>query len=256
MTNIVKIINTILGEQILPETKYYIQKIFSSGSTAILYYRCSSCNEMGFAMEMKRRVPNGECFNCKSNTRDTVVSFVTFPLKSLLFKLLEAHERNLTLHDQPPASFPITDMYNGILYQQAVARNGGPIIAIGTNSDGVKRFNHTKSSLWPLYIVNYNLPPHLRMRQENLIVFGIFNGRQVPVEAMIIPLVHEIDKINEEGGLLVGERQIKVFLLTASLDSTARPKFQNHHQFNGEFGCYYCYDKGETIDGSRKYPLK
>jgi hypothetical protein len=68
--------------------------------------------------------------------------------------------------------------------------------------------------------------------------------------------VLEIDKINEQGGLDTEHGKLKILLSTASLDSIARPKLQNHIQFNGYCGCTYCYTKGEFIGGSMKYPTR
>ena len=40
---------------------------------------------------------------------------------------------------------------------------------------------------------------------------------------------------------------IKVHTILASVDSVARPKVQNDKQYNGKYGCSYCYHKGELI---------
>ncbi|XP_025154650.1 uncharacterized protein LOC105181391 isoform X2 [Harpegnathos saltator] len=43
--------------------------------------------------------------------------------------------------------------------------------------------------------------------------------------------------------------------LCASVDSVARPIMQNRYQFNGYFGCSWCYANGEHIYGSMRYPF-
>lgn len=43
--------------------------------------------------------------------------------------------------------------------------------------------------------------------------------------------------------------------LCASVDSVARPVMQNRYQFNGYFGCSWCYTHGEHFSGSMRYPF-
>jgi len=45
--------------------------------------------------------------------------------------------------------------------------------------------------------------------------------------------------------------QSKVFPLVAVCDSVARPMIQNFKQFNGEFGCSYCLQKGTVVEKGR-----
>jgi len=40
---------------------------------------------------------------------------------------------------------------------------------------------------------------------------------------------------------------IKVHSLVAPVDSVARPMIQNMKQFNGKYGCSYCYNKGKVV---------
>ncbi|XP_011684623.1 PREDICTED: uncharacterized protein LOC105447977 [Wasmannia auropunctata] len=48
-----------------------------------------------------------------------------------------------------------------------------------------------------------------------------------------------------------GNVSIKVHTLIAILDSTARPKVQEFNQFNGEGGCPFCLNLGETMEKRR-----
>lgn len=44
---------------------------------------------------------------------------------------------------------------------------------------------------------------------------------------------------------------IKVYALLATVDTVARPLIQNIKQFNGAYGCSYCFHKGEQISVGR-----
>lgn len=118
------------------------------------------------------------------------------------------------------------------------------------------RFNHSASSLWPAYLTIYNIDKRYRLRRENLLVITLFNGKTVPVNTIIEPLALEVAEINKGGGMDVGNKKLKVFVLTGSFDSVARPKFMNHKQFNGNFGCNGCLHPGISVGKSMKYPNK
>lgn len=45
----------------------------------------------------------------------------------------------------------------------------------------------------------------------------------------------------------VGEKLVKVYLLSGVFDAPAKSQFQNIVQFNGEYGCSYCLEPGKTV---------
>ncbi|XP_029175248.1 uncharacterized protein LOC114943728 [Nylanderia fulva] len=71
------------------------------------------------------------------------------------------------------------------------------------------------------------------------------------------PFIKEITQLHEEGIMCPilekGNVNIKVHTLIAILDSTARPKIQEFNQFNGEGGCPFCLNLGETMEKGRGY---
>lgn len=243
-----------VGAKFVPETKYYLQKIFSEKSTACLYFVCCNCEKLGFKLRLPSNVQIKECTKCGSTDYKSVPEFVTFPIAVTLSSLLEVHKNNSNFHAEPPEPFPMEDVYNSKLYRDAVSEEG-TICAIGLNSDGVKKFNKTKNSFYPLFIQTYNLRKEIRQKPENLIIFGLYNGTNLPTDSLIDPLSIELDFINNNGGIDSPVGRIPVYCINASLDSVARPKFQNHKQFNGRFGCSMCYSKGKSVGGSMKYPI-
>lgn len=183
------------------------------------------------------------------------VLFVTFSIEPLLEKLLQAHRNDLIFHSKPIEMLPMSDIHNGEIYNNIV-RSHGAVIAIGTNTDGVQRFNCSKDSLWPQYLVCYNISQKKRLRHENIIVSALFSGRNIDMSDFYEQFVTELKKINLKGGLQLENKKIPVFCINAALDSMARPKLQQHTQFNGHYGCSFCITRGESIGKSMKYPKR
>jgi hypothetical protein len=254
----IKLINKSLSCKILPETKHLLLKVFSNKSSATYHLMCIKCKQYGFKYQLNTsQLPFYECFNChhQNTLRKPQVVFVTFPILPLLKGLIEAHGSNLIYHHQKQDSFPICDIFNGIIYNQVINKNG-PCLVIGTNTDGIKRFISSLYSLWPLFISLYNIPPHLRLKEENIATAALFCGKQINMDYFYENFVEELEAINKAGGIDTIHGKIPVYCILASLDSTARPKLQQHNQFNGFYGCSFCYSKGESIGGSLKYPYR
>lgn len=253
ISDIAKIINKTFGAKILPDTKYFLQKIFSKGSQVTLFFACSVCGKLGFKTTNPNNFKSDQCAYCSSTVCEKNPTFVTFPLRENLENLLKAHAEKFTFHDCAPSAFPMEDFFNSKSYRDAVTSEG-PIIAIGLNSDGVQKFNKSKNSMYPIFVQVYNLNKTLRQRPENMLIYGLFNGKNLPAESIIEPLTLELQEINNNGGINSPIGKLPVLCLTAAMDSVARPKFQQHHQFNGEYGCFLCYNKGTQVGGSMKYP--
>lgn len=257
MLDFIKILNNLLGENVFPETKHLLLKCFSGNISATYHLECKSCNRYGFKYRLNTRtMKEFVCFRCKekNSLKAPKVLFVTFPIKTMIEMLIKNNEDTLILHTNPPNAFPISDIFNGKIYREAVEKHGA-ILALGTNTDGVARFKCTSDSLWPQYFVLYNLPKDVRMKEENIAVSALFSGKTLEMEYFYETFVDEIKEINSTGGIQTKFGKLPVFCITASLDSTARPKLQNHTQFNGFFGCSFCYAKGESMS-SMKYPSR
>lgn len=71
--------------------------------------------------------------------------------------------------------------------------------------------------------------------------------------------IEQIKKLMKDGLTIVTENgtvltyYIKIFCFP--VDSVARPVMQNRLQFNGAFGCSWCYHQGNSIARSKRYVL-
>jgi len=75
---------------------------------------------------------------------------------------------------------------------------------LGLSTDGFNPFNmkNTKYSCWPVLIVNYNLPPHLCMKKENIMLTLLIPGPQQPgnsIDVYLKPLIEDLNHLWKKG---------------------------------------------------------
>lgn len=122
-------------------------------------------------------------------------------------------------------------------------------------TDGVPIFKSSKGSLWPVYLMVTSIPPHLRMRAENLIVAGLWYGSiKPPMNILLRPILNSIQLISEVGVQCFDGSICRAKLLMGVFDLPAKACATNTKQFNGEYGCLYCFHKGERFHRARIYP--
>ena len=118
------------------------------------------------------------------------------------------------------------------------------------STDGVKLFSRGYFAVWPLILVNYNLPPSERFKEENLIIFGVIPGPKQPngMNSYLRPLIDEF-KILEKGievwdAILSAQRILHAYILVVGGDQPAREKLMGMMGQNSNSHCCYCLIKG------------
>ncbi|CCO38023.1 hypothetical protein BN14_12185 [Rhizoctonia solani AG-1 IB] len=68
-------------------------------------------------------------------------------------------------------------------------------IALGLSSNGFGPFKSRKQSCWPLLVFNYNLPPSIRTRLENMLCLGVIPGPNSPkeIDTFLEPFIDELE---------------------------------------------------------------
>ncbi len=77
----------------------------------------------------------------------------------------------------------------------------------------------------------------------------IWFGEKKPIMSVLLtPFVNELCSLEREGLIWKNSQNVehisKVYALICSADSVARPLLRNTKQFNGEYGCDFCYHIG------------
>ncbi|WVY97734.1 hypothetical protein V8G54_029885 [Vigna mungo] len=77
-------------------------------------------------------------------------------------------------------------------------------VRLGLASDGFNPFGTTRStySIWPMFLIPYNLPPWLCMKHTSLILSMIIPGKQMPgnsIDVYLQPLLDELRELWNDG---------------------------------------------------------
>ena len=128
------------------------------------------------------------------------------------------------------------------------------------NTDGVQPFHASKHSIWPVYLMVCNLPPNIRMNEKFILLAGVWFGPKKPknISLVLQPVIDKIKILSDKGisaHTPAGLKTIRAMLLAGIFDLPAKAMVLNTVQFNGNFGCNYCIDRGININpGQHVYP--
>lgn len=172
VTDILKLLNKVIQQKLLPSTKYMFFKSFQTNIMPRFHILCSKCKQA-----THRLVPEIEkTFICKNkkcgevnDVRSAKVAFVTFSIEKMLMEILEKNSESLIFPSIENAEkFPIQDTWDGCLHQKVV-RQESQFISLCLSTDGVNVYNSTTKSLWPLMVICNNLPTKCRYKLENVV---------------------------------------------------------------------------------------
>ncbi|XP_073723438.1 uncharacterized protein [Misgurnus anguillicaudatus] len=173
--------------------------------------------------------------------------FLVLKLSSQIKDILENSKNNL---DRKMSNNGIiNDIHSGIEYEKLI--RSGKIskedVSLLWNCDGIPVFKSSKCQLWPVQCQIIELDP--KERKNNICIPCIWFGEKKPnMATLLTPFVDELQEL-EQNGIQWTDKQnqqhsSKVHALICSSDSVARPQIRNTKQFNGTYGCDFCYHKG------------
>ncbi|XP_017274798.1 uncharacterized protein LOC108237695 isoform X2 [Kryptolebias marmoratus] len=222
-----------------------------------IHFYCSKCaNYLGVE-------PGAECGVCQQGLSqksllEKAYYFLVMPLESQLRNILARVHSKLGEHLTKDAS--ISDVNTGGEYKHK--RQEGSV-TLTFKCDSSPLLSSSKLSVWPILCTINELP--FVERCQNVLLHTLWFGREKPpVQCFFTPFINELHKLSHEGliwrdgtGLEVSTR------VTAEIcvcDSTIRSMLQNFQPFEAEFGCGFCYHKGELVQKgrafSRVYPIQ
>ncbi|XP_071578684.1 uncharacterized protein [Temnothorax nylanderi] len=155
----------------------------------------------------------------------------------------------------------MSDVHDSLLYKNIAQNQGCKVLTFNFNTDGFPIFKSSKNSIWPLSLIINEMPPKCRF--QTLILASLWVSKSEPkpkfMNLYLKFFIQQMEKLMNDGITVLNSNNEKIKFvlrpLSASVDSVARPIIQNRIQFNGYYGCSWCYDKGVYAHGSMRYPF-
>jgi len=117
-------------------------------------------------------------------------------------------------------------------------------IALGISLDGVTYFSRRRHSVWPVILVNYNLPPRVRTRRNHILCYGVIPGTVKNLDSYLVPLQDELGEL-AKGALTLDPWAEELFWLHVYLilgfgDYPGISKLTRMKGHNGLHPCRFC----------------
>ncbi|KAF8666235.1 Transposase family tnp2 [Rhizoctonia solani] len=136
-------------------------------------------------------------------------------------------------------------------------------IALGLAMDGFCPFKKRNQQCWPLTLVNYNLPPSIQNRLENMLCLGVIPGPHGPKEinTFLEPFIKELEALATGvpafDNLTRKPFRLYAYLLNAFGDMPAVAKLMCMKGHNGKLPCRACNIRGVpgTLSNTLYVPL-
>ncbi|GKA13670.1 retrovirus-related pol polyprotein from transposon TNT 1-94 [Tanacetum coccineum] len=137
-------------------------------------------------------------------------------------------------------------------------------VRLGIASDGFNPFRtmNVSYSIWPVFVIPYNLPPWYVMKQSNFIISLIIpgpKGTRNKIDVYMRPLIKELEDLWEKGAETFDVATNEMFRLKGVVHSTISdfPGYANLSRWStkGEYACLVCaFDKSSKwLEHGRKW---
>lgn len=262
MTDLLQLINLHLAVahpalSSLYKFKNYFSKLaFPAGLQK--HYYCSFC--FAAVEENQEKCKNSFCLASLKDKKNKGY-FISVSVEEQLKKLFQRQDFKENIKAKykriKKNNNNIEDIYDGELYKK-LSEPGGVLssdyplnVSFTINTDGIPIFKSSKMSIWPVFLMINELPFDIRKCSENMLIAGLWFGEQKPfMYTFTEPLHRDLQKLENEGLEVVVDGQkcvSKAFLICLTADLPAKSAFLNTIQFNGEYSCAHCLQKGSNF---------
>lgn len=261
MESLAKLISFILGDNLIPKSKYYFKKVFSPKQNIRFHFLCKRCKRfLGTRRQIEDFETNFHCPICQDDidmrSKSTHLNFVSFSIETQLKEHIERYIRSGDIkfhHEYTRHDGRIADIFDGEAYRKLIAyNNGNKFLTLTVSTDGASIHKSTKkSSMWPLqYLVN-EICEKKRYSIDNVLLAALSYGGTPDMSCFLRPFIEEVNAINDKGGITIAingtTEKVKIYPLVWVLDSVAKCYVLRIIQYNGYYGCPYCHHAGTLI---------
>ena len=233
----------------------------------IRHYICLICqSKIGTGDELDQDCAYGACG--PDELKETVSYFIQLNLKSLLKNLFSKpkifEDLQYRYNRKKENMDAIEDIYDDKEYKKMSQPNGFLAesknnFSFSMNVDGMKVSTSSNASAWPILLTMKELPLHARKKHMLLGGIWVENFHQY-FNMFLMPTISELRSLYKTNisWKLDGNNEItsRFVTLICPVDSVARASLLKMTQFNDEFGCTFCYSKGEINASTRTYPIE
>lgn len=175
---------------------------------------------------------------------------------------LQNYPLSLTTSPRPANDHALQDFWDGSHY--ATLKDKGLFddnrtVAFQFSTDGVSLVRQKNFSLWPIILINYNLPPAERVKTRNIILLGFVPGPTHPkdIDSFLAPLVNKMlslrHGVKSYNASKSEEFVLKAHITTVTGDFPAIAMLMNMKGPNGKYPCRYCTICGVFCTKSKHY---
>jgi hypothetical protein len=242
-----------LSEETEFATKYLLNKTISEYSAEIAYICYVKCDKCCSYHPFDSQEKNVNCRNCsKRLVLHETNFFVYIPILQQVLKTIEKYIDYVV--QKKSSTGIISDVHDGLILNDEIQKLCGDneiLLSFTLNTDGIKMFNNSRSSVWPLQLYQNYIPANQRYIPENIILAGVCYGMssEINMAEFFRPLCEELNLIKD--GFNVVKNNIKYkcipVISCCTVDLPAKAKVQGFKQYNGKESCGFCYAKGESI---------
>lgn len=273
-TNLMKLINSLFGDKVLPDTRYLLDALLFSQEYMHFYFFCKKCSWELKNEAIDKNVKWAQCPNdrCKEQNHVGVLEescfFVLFDIPYQLRLLLSdssIRSKVVSPSDYRCESANYQDIYDGECYRNFAAYvHSDPsseryhYMSFSLCTDGSGLYSNSPCSIWPCFLMVNEL--QIVTRMGNLIVAGLwFGAKKAKMDLFLRPIVECINYLSNPGFSLTFSKEeiwhVKAYLIACCVDSGARGEVQGTHSHRGAYGCNWCLIPGIEWEGARRYPF-
>lgn len=166
--DVAKAMNAMPGAKVqIPATKYHLFNEFLSNSPQKVhrFIQCSECREYSkFAFDIGCEP---KCEYCENEVKSSDIFFVQIEVQPQLHSIVRNNFDEILKLKQKileKKTNEIEDTYDGQLIKKIISNNF--VYTLTINTDGLIIHNSSQSSLYPILLTCYFLPPHLRFKEN------------------------------------------------------------------------------------------
>lgn len=258
IVDILVMVNKLYNKNTVADTKYKLFEQLACSGMYTYHVYCPTC-EVNLGEYNGDDFKSVQCNECeKTYTKARAHYFIMLNFEDQLKHFFENPEVNENLNyrfiRKKVNEEAIEDVCDGEkykIYMQDPELLGALWnISYAPNTDGAQAADSADTSIWPIYGMSPELPPHLR--KKHMFLIGLWVDKKKPdMNLFLEPFVKIANKLSDEGVSwnLNGEEKIsRCFPLTSCVDSAARHEMLNMKKFNAIFGCTFCEQEAEPIE--------